>query len=91
MGARTELDTCYFESVADGVVLLTLNWRLALTALAIVPGVMVLSLTFAKRVRPIYRSLRKDVEQILGRLSKVTGQHYSLETVGGYWLLPEPP
>ena len=34
---------------------------------------------------------RKDVEQILGRLSKVTGQHYSLETVGGYWLLPEPP
>jgi hypothetical protein len=32
---------------------------------------------------------RKDVEQILGRLSAVTGQHYSLETVGGYWLLPE--
>ena len=32
---------------------------------------------------------RKDVEQILGRLSEVTGQHYSLETVGGYWLLPE--
>jgi enoyl-CoA hydratase/carnithine racemase len=25
MGARTELGTCYFESVADGVVLLTLN------------------------------------------------------------------
>lgn len=25
MGARTKLDTCYFESVADGVVLLTLN------------------------------------------------------------------
>jgi hypothetical protein len=32
---------------------------------------------------------RKDVEQILGRLSVVTGEHYSLETVGGYWLLQE--
>ena len=52
------------------VVLLTLNWRLALTALAIVPGVMVLSLTFAKRVRPIYRSVRKDVERIDGRVGE---------------------
>ena len=32
---------------------------------------------------------RKDVEQILGRLSAVTGEHYSLETVGGYWLKQE--
>ena len=32
---------------------------------------------------------RKDVEQILGRLSAVTGEHYSLETVGGYWLRQE--
>jgi ATP-binding cassette subfamily B protein/subfamily B ATP-binding cassette protein MsbA len=52
------------------VLLLTLNWRLALTALAIIPGVMLLSLTFAKRIRPIYRSLRKDVEQIDGRVGE---------------------
>ncbi len=32
---------------------------------------------------------RKDVELILGRLSEVTGQQYTSETVGGYWLLPE--
>ena len=32
---------------------------------------------------------RKDVEQILGRLSAATGEHYSLETVGGYWLQQE--
>jgi hypothetical protein len=32
---------------------------------------------------------RRDVEQILGRLSAVTGEHYSLETVGGYWLKQE--
>jgi ATP-binding cassette subfamily B protein/subfamily B ATP-binding cassette protein MsbA len=52
------------------VVLLTLNWRLALTALAIVPGVMVMSLVFARRVRPIYRSVRKDAEQIDGRVGE---------------------
>ena len=51
-------------------VLLSLNWRLALTALAIIPGVMLLSMTFAKRVRPIYRSLRKDAELIDGRVGE---------------------
>jgi ATP-binding cassette subfamily B protein/subfamily B ATP-binding cassette protein MsbA len=52
------------------IVLMALNWRLALTALAIIPGVMVVSLIFARRVRPIYRSLRKDVEQIDGRVGE---------------------
>ena len=52
------------------IVLLTLNWRLALTALAIVPGVMVVSLIFARRVRPIYRSVRKDAEHIDGRVGE---------------------
>ena len=51
-------------------VLVSLNWRLALTALAIVPGVVLMSLTFARRVRPIYRSLRKDAEQIDGRVGE---------------------
>ena len=32
---------------------------------------------------------KKEIEQILGRLSVVTGQNYSLETVGGYWLKEE--
>ena len=50
--------------------LLTLNWRLALTALAIIPGAMLLSFVFARRVRPIYRSVRKDVEQIDGRVGE---------------------
>src|SRR6185295_14805464 len=44
--------------------LVTLNWRLALTALAIIPGIMLMSFAFSKRIRPIYRSLRKDVERI---------------------------
>jgi ATP-binding cassette subfamily B protein len=52
------------------VVLLSLNWRLALTALAIIPGVMLMSFTLARRVRPIYRSIRKDAEQIDGRVGE---------------------
>jgi ATP-binding cassette subfamily B protein len=52
------------------VVLTTLNWRLALTALAIIPGVMVMSFALARRVRPIYRSVRKDAEQIDGRVGE---------------------
>jgi ATP-binding cassette subfamily B protein/subfamily B ATP-binding cassette protein MsbA len=52
------------------VVLVTLNWRLAITALAIIPGVMVMSFIFARRVRPIYRVIRKDAEQIDGRVGE---------------------
>jgi ATP-binding cassette, subfamily B, bacterial len=55
--------------IAVGV-LLALNWRLALTALAIIPGVMLVSFTVARRVRPIYRSLRKDAERIDGRVGE---------------------
>jgi ATP-binding cassette subfamily B protein/subfamily B ATP-binding cassette protein MsbA len=52
------------------VVLVTLNWRLALTALAIIPGVMLMSFGLARRVRPIYRSVRKDAELIDGRVGE---------------------
>lgn len=55
--------------IAVGV-LLTLNWRLALTALVIVPGAMIMSFTAARRIRPIYRSLRKDAELIDGRVGE---------------------
>ena len=47
-----------------------MNWRLALTALAVIPGVMLISFTSARRVRPIYRSLRKDAERIDGRVGE---------------------
>src|SRR5437660_1647285 len=51
-------------------VLLVLNWRLALTAMAVVPGAMLISFTAARRIRPIYRSMRKDVEHIDGRVGE---------------------
>ena len=52
------------------VILFTLNWRLALTALAVIPGVMLMSFIFARRVRPNYRSVRKDAEVIDGRVGE---------------------
>ena len=51
-------------------VLMTLNWRLAVMALAVIPGAMVLSFSFSRRVRPIYRVVRKDVEAIDGRVGE---------------------
>jgi ATP-binding cassette subfamily B protein len=51
-------------------ILISLNWRLAVMATAIVPGAMIMSFVFARRVRPIYRITRKDVEQIDGRVGE---------------------
>jgi ATP-binding cassette subfamily B protein len=52
------------------VVLTTLNWRLSLMALAIIPGVVFISFVSARRIRPIYRSVRKDAERIDGRVGE---------------------
>jgi len=55
--------------IAIGI-LLTLNWRLALTALAVIPGAMLMSFAAARRIRPIYRAMRKDAELIDGRVGE---------------------
>src|SRR5256885_1212264 len=49
---------------------LTLNWRLALLAMLVMPSAMFLSFTFSRRLRPIYRAVRKDVEEIDGRVGE---------------------
>jgi ATP-binding cassette subfamily B protein/subfamily B ATP-binding cassette protein MsbA len=51
-------------------VLFVLNWRLALTALAVVPGAVFISFVASGRIRPIYRAIRKDVEEIDGRVGE---------------------
>jgi ATP-binding cassette subfamily B protein/subfamily B ATP-binding cassette protein MsbA len=56
-------------AIAMGI-LLALNWRLALTALGIIPGIMVVSFIAARRIRPIYRALRRDMEAIDGRVGE---------------------
>ena len=51
-------------------VLTTLNWRLALIAAAIIPGAVLVSFVVARRVRPIFRAVRKEVEHIDGRVGE---------------------
>src|SRR5262249_53356942 len=47
-------------TIAIGI-LFALNWRLALTGMAIIPGILVISYISSKRIRPIYRSVRPAV------------------------------
>jgi ATP-binding cassette subfamily B protein/subfamily B ATP-binding cassette protein MsbA len=54
-------------------ILFFLNWRLASSAIAIVPGIMLVSFYFARRVRPIYRAIREDVNQVDGRVAELFG------------------
>jgi ATP-binding cassette, subfamily B, bacterial len=60
----------FVRLIVSVVVLLMLNWHLALIALIVVPGAMTISYVVAKRIRPIYRSVRMDAEQIDGRVGE---------------------
>jgi hypothetical protein len=62
------------------------KYRLSTLAVAAIAGV---EPSLVYRMEQGGALSRRDVEQILGRLSEVTGQQYSSETVGGYWLLQE--
>jgi ATP-binding cassette subfamily B protein/subfamily B ATP-binding cassette protein MsbA len=54
-------------------ILFFLNWRLALTALAVVPGAILISFTVSRRVRPIYRAIREDKSDVEGRVGETFG------------------
>jgi len=49
------------------------NWRLALAATVCVPPLMVVHLLYVRRIRPIYRSMRKDREEVDGRVTESFG------------------
>src|SRR5919198_6573448 len=49
------------------VLLLALNWRLALVALAIMPVIVTLIVRFVRRIGPLFR----EVQQTLGRLNTI--------------------
>ena len=52
------------------VILFVINWKLALTALGVIPPIMLLSMIAIRRIRPIYRAIRKDVSQVDGRVGE---------------------
>ena len=52
------------------VILFVVNWKMALTALAILPPIMLISLIAIRRIRPVYRAIRKDVSYVDGRVGE---------------------
>jgi ATP-binding cassette, subfamily B, bacterial len=54
-------------------VLLIWNWQLALVACAMLPPLVVISLAWVSRVRPIYRSMAKDRNANDGRVTETFG------------------
>ncbi|TWT41623.1 ABC transporter ATP-binding protein [Botrimarina hoheduenensis] len=58
--------------IAVGI-LLAVNWRLALTAMTVIPPAMLISMWVARRIRPIYRSMRKENSEIDARVSETFG------------------
>ncbi len=65
------------------VILFSLNWKLALTALGIVPPIMLLSMIAIRRIRPIYRAIRKDVSYVDGRVGEAFQGIRAVRAFGG--------
>lgn len=65
------------------VILFVINWKLALTALGIIPPIMLLSMIFIRRIRPIYRAIRKDVSHVDGRVGEAFQGIRAVRAFGG--------
>lgn len=65
------------------VILFALNWKLALTALGIIPPIMLLSLIAIRKIRPIYRAIRKDVSIVDGRVGEAFQGIRAVRAFGG--------
>ncbi|MEM7784586.1 MAG: ABC transporter ATP-binding protein [Planctomycetota bacterium] len=65
------------------IILFSLNWKLALTALGIIPPIMILSLIAIRRIRPIYRAIRKDVSYVDGRVGEAFQGIRAVRAFGG--------
>ena len=50
-----------------------LNWRLALSAIVVLPVAVAISFLIAKRIRPIYRAVRDDAQHVDGRVGETFG------------------
>ncbi len=52
------------------IILFVMNWKLAITALLIIPPIMLISFLAIRRIRPIYRAIRKEVSYVDGRVGE---------------------
>ncbi len=69
--------------VLAAIILFAINWRLALTTLAIIPPIMLVSMMAIRRVRPIYRAIRKDVSSVDGRVGEAFSGIRAVRAFGG--------
>ncbi len=65
------------------VILFVINWKLALTALGVIPPIMILSMIAIRRIRPIYRAIRKDVSYVDGRVGEAFQGIRAVRAFGG--------
>ena len=54
-------------------ILFAINWRMALGAVMLLPLLIALNLFYVRRIRPIYRSIRRDRAEIDGRVVETFG------------------
>lgn len=64
-------------------ILIAINWKLAVAALGILPPIMILSMIAIRRVRPIYRAIRKDVSRVDGRVGEAFSGIRDVRAFGG--------
>lgn len=71
-----------FLLVGIAVVLLALDWRLALVSFGVLPLVVVAALGFSRRVRDVFRELRIKVAEINTRFSETISGIKVIQTFG---------
>jgi ATP-binding cassette, subfamily B, multidrug efflux pump len=71
-----------FLLVGIAVVLLVLDWRLALVSFGVLPLVVVAALGFSRRVRDVFRELRIKVAEINTRFSETISGIKVIQTFG---------
>jgi len=54
-------------------ILFWINWRMSVAALLVLPAIVTLNLVYIRRIRPIYRSMRRDRGEIDGRVVETFG------------------
>jgi ATP-binding cassette subfamily B protein/subfamily B ATP-binding cassette protein MsbA len=64
-------------------ILFAINWKLAVAALGILPPIMVLSMIAIRKIRPIYRAIRKDVSLVDGRVGEAFSGIRDVRAFGG--------
>lgn len=55
------------------IMLLWINWKMCVAAACLLPGIVVLNLMYIKKIRPIYRSMRQDRQDIDSRVVESFG------------------